>query len=88
MKNASRSVGHRRLGPARYDDGRSPELLHFEERVHVFVGGERDQVVDPFADADVTDRQFQIVRDRDDDAAFGGAVELCEDDAVDAGDRS
>ena len=63
---------------------RLPLLL--EQRVDVLLRRERDQVVDAFADADVADRQLQIVGDRDGDAALGGAIELGEDDAVDAGD--
>ena len=47
---------------------------------------ERNQVVDAFADADVADRQLQIVRDRDGDAALRGAIELRQHDAVHAGD--
>src|SRR4029078_9928888 len=42
--------------------------LLFEQRVDVFLRGERDQVVDAFADADVADRQLQIVRDGNRDA--------------------
>ena len=47
---------------------------------------ERNQVVDALADADVADRQLQIVRDGDGDAALRGAVELGQHDAGDAGD--
>ena len=49
-------------------------------------GRERDQVVDAFADADVADRQLQVVGDGDGDAALGRAIELGEHDAGDAGD--
>ena len=38
-----------------------------------------------FADADEADRQAEFAGDGDDDAALGGAVELGEDDAGDAG---
>ena len=40
----------------------------------------------PFADADVANRQLQIVRDGDRDAALRRAIELRQHDAVDAGD--
>ena len=45
------------------------------------------EIVDPLADADIADRQLQVVGDGHGDAAFGRAIELGEDDAVDAGDR-
>ena len=40
-----------------------------------------------FADADEANRQRQVVRDGDGDAALGGAVEFREHDAGDAGGR-
>src|SRR5258708_36845273 len=46
---------------------------------------EGDEVVDLFADAGVDDGEFELGGDGEDDAAFGGAVELGEDDAGDAG---
>ena len=61
--------------------------LLLEERVDVLVRREREQIVDAFADADVSDRQLQIVRDRDGDAALGRAIKFREDDAGDAGRR-
>ena len=55
-----------------------------EERVDVGFGVERNQIVDLFAGADETNGEAEFARDGDDDAAFGGAVELGEDDAGDA----
>ena len=43
-----------------------------EERVHVLLRVERHQVVDSFADADVADRQPEIVRDGYRDSALCG----------------
>ena len=57
----------------------------FEERFDEFFGVEGQQVFDLFADADVADGQVQLARDGDHDAALGGAVELGEHDAGDAG---
>ena len=51
------------------------------------AGVERHEVVEPLADADVADRQLQVVRDRDGDAALGRAVELRQHDAVGAARR-
>src|ERR1051325_9392984 len=65
---------------------RLPDSL-FEQTVDVLVGVERHEVVYRFADADVADRQLQIVRDGDGHTAFGGAVEFRQHDAVDAGGR-
>ena len=48
-------------------------------------GGEFEEVVHLFAYAYEADRQVQLAGDGDGDAAFGGAVELGEDDAGDAG---
>ena len=45
------------------------------------VGHEGGQVVGLFADADVFDRQADLLADGDDDAALGRAVELGQDDA-------
>ena len=47
-----------------------------EERFHEIVGGELDQVVHLFADTDEANRNLQIFCDRRDHSAFGGAVEL------------
>ena len=59
--------------------------LLFEQRVDVLLRRERDQIVDALADADVADRQLQVVGDRDGDATLGRAIELGEHDAVHAG---
>src|SRR3982751_2809903 len=48
----------------------SPFVL--EQRGGVVLGGERDQIVDAFADADVADRQLQVVGDGHGDATLGG----------------
>src|SRR5690242_15804128 len=63
---------------------RSP--LFGEDRVDVIAWRERQQVVDAFADADITDGQLEVVRDRDSDAALRGAIEFRQHDAGDAGD--
>src|SRR4051812_19399761 len=62
----------------------SPFVL--EQRGGVILGRKRDQIVDPLADADIADRQLQVVGDGHGDPTLGGAVELGEDDAVDARD--
>ena len=56
-----------------------------EERLDEFFGIEGQQVVHLLADADVADGQVQLARDGHHDAALGGAVELGENDAGDAG---
>ena len=48
-------------------------------------GGEFQQVAHFFADAYEADGEIELAGDGDGDAAFGGAVELGEDDAGDAG---
>src|SRR5579883_1302077 len=55
-----------------------------EEGLGVGVGVEGDEVVDLLAGADEADRQAKFAGNGHDDAAFGGAVELGEDDAGDA----
>ncbi len=52
-----------------------------EERSGEVLGDERPQVLERLADADQLDRQAQLVRDGDRDAALGGAVELRQRDA-------
>jgi len=52
-----------------------------EQGVDEGVGLEQGQVFGLFADADVLDRQADLLADGDDDAALGGAVELGQDDA-------
>src|ERR1700735_1466727 len=56
-----------------------------EEGVDIGLGVEGNEVVDFFAGADETDGKIQFAGDGHDDAAFGGAVELGQDDAGDAG---
>src|SRR5271165_3113671 len=55
-----------------------------KQGIGVGFGVEGDHVVDFFAGADKTDRQFQFAGNGHDDAALGGAVELGEDDSGDA----
>ena len=55
-------------------------------RVDVLLRRERNQIVDALADADVANRQLEIVRDGDRYAALRGPIELREHDAGDTGD--
>src|ERR1700735_2274252 len=68
---------------------RPPEIrlgyLLVEEGVDIGLGVEGDEVVDFFAGSDEADGEIQFAGDGYDDAAFGGAVELCQDNAGDAG---
>src|SRR2546428_13584766 len=50
--------------------------LLFEQAVDVLGHVERHEVVDPLADADVADRQLEVVRKRDGDAAFRRPIKL------------
>ena len=56
-----------------------------EEGVDEGAAVEGEDVFDLFADADVEDGELEFGGDGEDDAALGGAVELGEDDAGDAG---
>ena len=56
-----------------------------EEGVDEGFAVEGEDVFEFFADAGVDDGEFELGGDGEDDAAFGGAVELGEDDAGDAG---
>ena len=56
-----------------------------DERTSVVAGVERAQVVEPLPHADELHGQPELVRDRDRDAAFRGAVELRQRDAGHAG---
>src|SRR6202044_3403466 len=56
-----------------------------EQGVDEGGGVEGDDVLELFADAGVADREAELVGDGDDDAAFGAAVELGEDDTGDVG---
>ena len=47
-----------------------------EETVHVIFRVEHHQVVDLFADPDVTDREVQLLRDRDRDPTFRGSIQF------------
>src|SRR3954470_22070219 len=60
--------------------------LLFEEALDVFIGRKLDEIVDAFADTDETDRQLQVVGDRNGDASFGGSVQFGEHDAVHTSD--
>src|SRR5205807_9968631 len=59
----------------------------FEKGIRVRFGVERHQVVDLFAGADEANGQAEFARDGHDDAAFGRAVELGEDNPGDADGR-
>src|SRR5687768_1110864 len=62
--------------------GSGPLPLRFEQRVHVFIDVERYEIIDGLADADIADRQLELARDCDGDAALRGSIELGEHDAV------
>ncbi len=53
-----------------------PLLLLREQRLDEGLGLERAQVVDALADADVADRQRQLLGQGEDHPALGGAVQL------------
>ena len=55
-----------------------------EQRVDERLGVELGEILGALADADVADRQLQLARDCEDDAALRGAVELGQHDARDA----
>src|SRR2546427_11065931 len=59
--------------------------LLFEQAVDVLGHVERHEVVDPLSDADVADRQLEIVRNPDGDPAFRRPIELGHHDAGHAG---
>src|SRR5579862_7162927 len=61
----------------------APPLV--EEGIDIGLGVEGNEVVDFFAGADEANREIEFAGDGDDDSAFGGAVELGEHDAGDAG---
>ena len=52
-----------------------------DERLDVFLCIERLEIVDALAEADVLHRHAELLRNGDADAAFGRAVELCQDNA-------
>src|SRR5207244_2587319 len=84
--SGSDSYGHVR---APRDTARAPctawgSPFFFEQSVDVLGRIERYQIVDALADADVANRQLEIVRDRHGDAALRRAIELREHDAVHA----
>ena len=54
-----------------------------EQSVDVCFGIEDRQVIDVFADADITYREVKFLRDGDSYAAFGCAVEFGQDDTRD-----
>src|SRR5439155_5433292 len=54
-------------------------------RVGKIPRGERREIVDAFADADEVHRQLEFLRQRDQDAAPRGAVELRHHESGDAG---
>src|SRR5438552_12479182 len=64
----------------------SKASLKSRERAAEILGRERRQIVDALADADEMDRQFEFLREGNQDAAARGAVELGHDEAGDAGD--
>ena len=55
----------------------------FEKTIHKGLAVEDLQVVDAFADADIFDRNLELVGDADDHATLGGAVELGQSQSVD-----
>src|SRR5579872_2968149 len=55
------------------------------DRLGKITGGEGREIVDPLADADEMHRQFVFLRQRHQDSAARGAIELCHDKAGDAG---
>src|SRR5258707_87510 len=55
-----------------------------EEGINVGFGVEGNEVVNLFAGADEANRQAKLARNRDDDAAFRRAVELCQNNSGDA----
>src|ERR1700674_4581989 len=57
----------------------------FEEGVDVLVDRERDEIVDRFANADVSNRQLQLAGNGNGDAALGGSVQLGQHDTVHTG---
>src|SRR4051812_9150487 len=69
----------RRMKPASVTIAPLPLLL--EDRVDVLAWRERQEGVDTPPDADVSNRQLEIVRDRHGDAALGRAIELRQHDA-------
>ena len=56
-----------------------------EEGIHEFLGIERQQISSLFSHAYIANGNAQFARNRDDDAALRGAVELGENDSGDAG---
>src|SRR5688572_26764311 len=60
----------------------SPFVL--EQRVHIVPRGKRNQVIDAFTHAHVPDRQLEVVRYGDGDAALRRAIELGQHDPGDA----
>src|SRR5688572_1683700 len=83
VRGLAASTGDRLPTRARRDQA-LPLLL--KERVDVILWRERNQVIDPFADADVPDRQLEVVSDRHRDAALGRAIELGQHDSRHPGD--
>src|SRR4051812_11759223 len=59
----------------------SKKLELLEQRLHVRLRVERLQVVHALANADVLHRQVELLLDREDRPALGGAVELGQHDA-------
>ena len=55
-----------------------------EQRVGVSLSVERNEIVDLFAGPDETDGEAEFAGDGDDDAAFGSAIELGENNSGDA----
>src|ERR1035437_3516260 len=71
--------------PPRSAEATLPSPVLLEKTVYVLVGVERNEIVDRLADADVADRQLQIVGDRHRDAALRPAVRLGQDRPLHAG---
>src|SRR5512146_2503907 len=62
-----------------------PVLLGLEEGIRKLLRIKVPQVVDLFADTDVTHRQGEFMADRHHDTPLGGAVQLGQGDAGDTG---
>src|ERR1019366_4915592 len=58
--------------------------LRCEERLHKIICGEFDEIVHLLSDSDKTYWDLQILRDRCDNAAFRGSVQLCQDESSNA----
>src|SRR6476646_1871546 len=81
MRTSRMSPHPEERAPARVS---KDELLDTCDRVGKIPRGERREILDAFADADEVHRQFEFLRQRHQDAAARGAVELRHHEAGDA----